>query len=57
MNDRPEAPGLRSRLLPDGRVEVFNSADPDTVLVFAAAEWDAFLAGVAVGEFNPEALS
>ena len=37
----------------DDRVPVRNSRDPaGPVLVFTAAEWDAFVAGVKLGEFD-----
>jgi hypothetical protein len=39
--------------LPDGEVAVRDSKDPSgSVLVFTPAEWDAFLQGVANGEFT-----
>jgi Domain of unknown function (DUF397) len=41
-----------------GRVPVRNSRDPDgPVLVFTAPEWDAFVAGVKLGEFDRPAAS
>ena len=37
----------------DDRVPLRNSRDPDgPVLVFTAPEWDAFVAGVKLGEFD-----
>ena len=40
--------------LADGKVAMRNSREPDgPALVFTAAEWNAFLAGVRDGEFNP----
>jgi hypothetical protein len=37
----------------DDRVQERNSRDPDgPVLVFTAPEWDAFVAGVKLGEFD-----
>lgn len=37
----------------DGRVPVRNSRDPDgPVLEFTAPEWDAFVEGVKLGEFD-----
>jgi hypothetical protein len=40
------------------RVPVRNSRDPDgPVLVFTASEWDAFVAGVKLGEFDRPAAS
>ncbi|MFJ1456304.1 DUF397 domain-containing protein [Nocardia sp. N2S4-5] len=39
--------------LPDGRVGVRDSKDPDAGhLTFAPGEWDAFTAGVEGGEFE-----
>ena len=35
-------------------VEVAVSSDPDRALHFSAPEWEAFLAGVRAGEFDPE---
>lgn len=44
--------------LPDGGVAVRDTKTADgPVLTFTAAEWDAFLRGVAAGEFNPAILS
>jgi Domain of unknown function (DUF397) len=46
------------RAPPGGQVEVRNSRFPDQARhIFAGGEWDAFLAGVRAGEFDPEALS
>ena len=40
------------------RVPLRNSRDPDgPVLVFTAREWDAFVAGVKLGEFDRPAAS
>ena len=40
------------------RVPLRNSRDPDgPVLVFTAPEWDAFVAGVKLGEFDRPAAS
>jgi hypothetical protein len=40
------------------RVPLRNSRDPDgPVLVFTASEWDAFVAGVKLGEFDRPAAS
>ena len=36
----------------DGRVEVRNTRDPQAVLTFTVAEWEAFLLGVKAGEFD-----
>jgi hypothetical protein len=45
------------RALPGGQVEVRNSRFPDRDrLAFTPGEWEAFLAGVRAGEFDPEAL-
>jgi hypothetical protein len=38
--------------LPDGGVAMRNSNDPDTILFFTRAEWDAFTGGVNDGEFD-----
>ncbi len=44
--------------LPDGGVAVRDTKTADgPVLTFTAAEWDAFLRGVAAGEFDPAILS
>jgi hypothetical protein len=41
------------QFLTDGGVQVRNSRDRDgAVLTFTAAEWDAFLGGVRLGEFD-----
>jgi hypothetical protein len=41
-----------------GGVAVRHSKDRDgPVLIYTAAEWQAFLSGVAAGEFTPEALA
>lgn len=37
-----------------GEFHLRDSADPENVLRFTYAEWDAFVAGVEAGEFNPE---
>jgi hypothetical protein len=43
--------------LPDGGVAVRDTKTADgPVLTFTAAEWDAFLRGVAAGEFDPALL-
>ncbi|MEV0248423.1 DUF397 domain-containing protein [Nocardia sp. NPDC050712] len=41
--------------LPDGSIAVFNTRDDDAapVLVFTAAEWDAFLEGARTARFVP----
>lgn len=38
--------------LPGGAVAMRNSAEPDTVLRFTAAEWEAFVLGARDGEFD-----
>jgi hypothetical protein len=39
--------------LADGAIKVRNSRDPHgTVLTFTPAEWDAFIGGAQLGEFN-----
>lgn len=38
--------------LPDGGVALRNSADPETILFFTKAEWDAFKGGAKDGEFD-----
>jgi len=44
---------LEAQFPPDGGVAVRNSRDPDgPVLTFTADEWDAFLGGVMLGEFD-----
>jgi hypothetical protein len=44
--------------LPDGGVVVRDTKSADgPVLTFTADEWDAFLRGVAAGEFDPAVLS
>lgn len=41
------------RFLDDGCVEVRNSREPDgPVLAFTSAEWDAFIGGCRLGEFD-----
>jgi hypothetical protein len=44
--------------LPDGGVALRDTKVADgPVLTFTAEEWDAFLGGVAAGEFHPDALA
>jgi hypothetical protein len=44
---------VRTRLRPDGNVDVGDSKDPDgPTLTFTRAEWDAFLAGLKEGQFD-----
>jgi hypothetical protein len=44
---------VETAFLPDGAVAVRNSRHPaGPALVFTAAEWDAFIGGVADGEFD-----
>lgn len=44
---------VESMKLPDGGRAVRHSKDPDgPVLTFTPGEWDAFVAGVKVGEFD-----
>ncbi|MFI6645549.1 DUF397 domain-containing protein [Streptomyces sp. NPDC050504] len=38
--------------LPDGAVAMRSSLDPDTVLRYTKAEWDAFVLGARDGEFD-----
>lgn len=48
---------LSARRLPDGTVGITRAGvplqDSFVVLVVSAEEWDAFLAGIAAGEFDP----
>jgi Domain of unknown function (DUF397) len=45
------------RALAGGQVQVRNSRFPDREpLAFTPGEWEAFLAGVRAGEFDPQAL-
>jgi hypothetical protein len=46
------------RRLPDGRVVLRDSKDPDgPALTLTASEWVAFIAGVEAGEFDPTVLA
>lgn len=41
--------------LPNGAKALRSSSDPDTVLRYTAAEWEAFVLGAKDGEFDLEA--
>jgi predicted secreted Zn-dependent protease len=45
---------VETAVLPDRRVAVRDSKHPaDAVLIYAPAEWRAFIAGANAGEFDP----
>ncbi|MGK5530043.1 DUF397 domain-containing protein [Streptomyces sp. URMC 129] len=48
----PEDEKVEIAYLPGGGVGMRNSKDPDTVLRFTAAEWEAFVLGARDGEFD-----
>ena len=48
----PQDEKVEIAYLPGGGVALRNSADPDTVLLFTAAEWEAFVLGARDGEFD-----
>lgn len=50
--DGPQDEKVEIAYLPGGAVAMRNSADPDTVLRFTAAEWEAFVLGARDGEFD-----
>lgn len=50
----PEEERVEIAYLPGGGVGMRNSSDPDTVLRFTAAEWEAFVLGARDGEFDIE---
>ncbi|MBW1601209.1 DUF397 domain-containing protein [Streptomyces sp. JJ66] len=50
--DSPEEERVEIAHLPGGGVAMRNSADPDTVLRYTAAEWHAFVLGARDGEFD-----
>lgn len=52
--DAPEEERVEIAYLPGGGVGMRNSADPDTVLRFTDAEWEAFVLGARDGEFDIE---
>lgn len=50
--DSPEEERVEIAYLPGGAVGMRNSSDPDTVLRYTAAEWEAFVLGAKDGEFD-----
>ncbi len=48
----PEDERVEIAHLPGGGVAMRNSKDPDTVLRYTAAEWEAFVLGARDGEFD-----
>ncbi|WP_165988813.1 DUF397 domain-containing protein [Streptomyces sp. YIM 98790] len=52
--DGPQDEKVEIAYFPDGAVCMRNSADPDTILRFTAAEWEAFVLGARDGEFDIE---
>ncbi|GAA2062214.1 MULTISPECIES: DUF397 domain-containing protein [Streptomyces] len=50
----PEEERVEIAYLPGGGVGMRNSSDPDTVLRYTAAEWEAFVLGARDGEFDIE---
>lgn len=48
----PQEEKVEIAYLPGGGVAMRNSADPETVLRFTAAEWEAFVLGARDGEFD-----
>jgi hypothetical protein len=50
----PEDEKVEIAYLAGGAVGMRNSKDPDTVLRFTAAEWEAFVLGARDGEFDIE---
>ncbi|RBM05061.1 DUF397 domain-containing protein [Streptomyces sp. PT12] len=48
----PEDEKVEIAYLPGGGVGMRNSKDPDTVLRFTPAEWEAFVLGARDGEFD-----
>ncbi|GAA2636425.1 DUF397 domain-containing protein [Streptomyces axinellae] len=48
----PEEERVEIAHLPGGGVAMRNSKDPDTVLRYTAAEWEAFVLGARDGEFD-----
>ncbi|TDC67965.1 DUF397 domain-containing protein [Streptomyces hainanensis] len=52
--DGPQDEKVEIAYLPGGGVGMRNSKDPDTVLRFTDAEWEAFVLGARDGEFDIE---
>ncbi|GAA2286134.1 regulator, BldB [Streptomyces ruber] len=50
--DGPQDERVEIAYLEGGAVAMRNSADPDTVLRYTAAEWRAFVLGARDGEFD-----
>ncbi|MEE1931057.1 DUF397 domain-containing protein [Streptomyces sp. TRM 70351] len=50
--DSPAEERVEIAHLPGGGVAMRNSAEPDTVLRYTAAEWRAFVLGARDGEFD-----
>ena len=50
--DGPQDEKVEIAHLPGGGVAMRNSADPETVLRFTPAEWEAFVLGARDGEFD-----
>lgn len=48
----PEEERVEIARLPGGGMAMRNSADPETVLRYTAAEWEAFVLGARDGEFD-----
>lgn len=48
----PQEERVEIAQLPGGGMAMRNSADPDTVLRYTAAEWEAFVLGARDGEFD-----
>ncbi|MGW6196979.1 DUF397 domain-containing protein [Kribbella sp. NPDC055110] len=48
---------LEYAVLPGGGAALRHSRQPDVVLTYTKGEWEAFVAGVGEGEFNPAALA
>lgn len=48
----PEEERVEIAKLPGGGMAMRNSADPDTVLRYTTAEWEAFVLGARDGEFD-----
>ncbi|UGY93942.1 DUF397 domain-containing protein [Streptomyces gobiensis] len=50
--DSPAEERVEIAHLPGGAIAMRNSSDPDTVLRYTAAEWEAFVLGARDGEFD-----
>ncbi|MBA0051887.1 DUF397 domain-containing protein [Streptomyces sp. AJS327] len=50
----PDEERVEIARLPGGAVAMRNSKEPETVLRYTAAEWEAFVLGVRDGEFDLE---